>query len=66
MTNVDELKEPDYGITTEETEKHAICQCGESKDDKLVTAVDELKGPDCGITTKDTEKNEVRQYRWKY
>jgi S-ribosylhomocysteine lyase LuxS involved in autoinducer biosynthesis len=69
VTAVDELKEPECGNATEETEKDAeveksdytdedaISHCGDSIEGKVVTAVDELKEPDCGNATEETEKD---------
>ena len=63
VTAVDELKKPNCGIATEETEKDAeveksdyinedaISHCGDSIESKVVTAVDELKEPNCGNAT---------------
>jgi hypothetical protein len=60
VTAVDELKEPDCGNATEETEKDAevensdyidkdnISHCGDSIEGKALTADDELKEPNSG------------------
>jgi hypothetical protein len=37
--------------------KDAISHCGDSIEDKVMTAVDELKEPNCGNSTEETEKD---------